>query len=132
MVKGLLDLHRKNIIHHNIRSDIILANPTGQIEISDFEYSKFLTKQEEVCYDTNGTVCWIAPEKIKKEGCNTKSDVWSLGIFCIELTSGEPPYISEPYVRTLKNIIDNEPPHLDSIKWSPEFQDFVSKCLRKD
>ena len=32
----------------------------------------------------------------------------------------------------MRKICDEEPPSLPEDKWSPEFVDFVSKCLVKD
>ena len=32
----------------------------------------------------------------------------------------------------MKSVCFEEPPSLPSDKWSPEFVDFVSKCLKKD
>ena len=43
-----------------------------------------------------GTVCWMAPEMIRgKYDDDKKVDLWSFGIFVVELVQGEPPYINE-------------------------------------
>jgi len=50
----------------------------------------------------------MAPELIEgRAEYDNKVDVWSLGIFAIELAEGEPPYISEHHTRVLFNIVQN-------------------------
>lgn len=77
-----------------------------------------------------GTVCWMAPEMIKgKQKYDNKVDVWSFGIFVVELAAGEPPYINEQQIRVLYNIAHNPAPRIDKNQWSPDFCDFVDQCL---
>ena len=76
----------------------------------------------------------MAPELIQaKEGrqYSKKVDIWSLGIFAIELAQSLPPYIDEDPTRALFNIVENQPPTISS-KWSSNFQDFIDKCLDKN
>ena len=67
----------------------------------------------------------MAPELIvanakKDRKYANKVDVWSLGIFAIELAEGLPPYIDNETERALFKIVQNESPMI-SKKWSPLF-----------
>ena len=43
-LRGLVELHRQNIIHRKIMSDSILVTASGEIKLTDFEYAVKLTK----------------------------------------------------------------------------------------
>jgi serine/threonine protein kinase len=129
---GLQYLHARHIIHRDIKSDNILIDKEGGVKLADFGYSAQLTTERDARSSKVGTVCWMAPELIKGERrYDTKVDIWSYGIFAMELANGDPPYISEPQHRVIMNIVKKSPPPLDA-RWSPQFQDFVTKCLIKD
>ena len=75
----------------------------------------------------------MAPELIKgKKNYDSKVDIWSFGIFALELADGEPPYLGKSQAKILLKIVQKEAPQLKGSHWSPEFRDFVSKCLMKD
>ena len=94
VVKCLFEIHQQNIIHRDVKSDIVLINEQGEIKLSGFYYSHMLSQQEQTTSGKLGTVCWMAPELIKgMKKYSNKIDIWSLGILCIELAEGEPPYI---------------------------------------
>lgn len=44
--KGLIDLHKQNIIHRDIKSDNILVKANGEIKLADFGYAVVLTQQQ--------------------------------------------------------------------------------------
>lgn len=68
-----------------------------------------------------------------EKGAGLKSDIWALGITLIELAERRNPYedCSSP-LDIMDHILKDEPPTLSSSEWSPDFVDFVSKCLVKD
>ena len=129
---GLQFLHQRHIIHRDIKSDNILIDEEGSVKLADFGYSAQLTTERDARSSKVGTVCWMAPELIKGERrYDTKIDIWSFGIFAMEIANGDPPYISEPQHRVIMNIVKKNPPPLEE-RWSSVFQDFVNKCLIKD
>ena len=75
----------------------------------------------------------MAPEVIKgKESrYDNKVDIWSFGIFALELADGEPPYLSEHPQKVLYLIVTKDAPKLRPM-WSKSFQAFVALCLDKN
>ena len=75
----------------------------------------------------------MAPELIKgKKQYDSKVDIWSLGIFALELADGMPPYLGKSQAKILLKIVQKDPPTLKDEQWSPVFRDFVARCLNKD
>eukprot|EP01130_Rhizamoeba_saxonica_P010419 TRINITY_DN4265_c0_g2_i2.p1 TRINITY_DN4265_c0_g2~~TRINITY_DN4265_c0_g2_i2.p1 ORF type:complete len:366 (+),score=90.44 TRINITY_DN4265_c0_g2_i2:201-1298(+) len=130
-LKGLRYLHSKKKIHRDIKSGNILMTESGQSKLADFGVSgqvKDFTKHHTVI----GTPYWMAPEVIQ-ERYDHKADIWSLGITAIELAEGQPPYFTIHPMRAIFMIPTRPAPKLkDSNKWSPEFYNFVERCLVKD
>jgi serine/threonine protein kinase len=50
----------------------------------------------------------------------------------MEMAEGEPPYMDYPPLRALFLITTNGIPDLKDPKWSTDFKDFVSICLKKE
>ena len=72
----------------------------------------------------------MSPEVISRSQYNQKTDIWSLGITAIELAEGEPPYSGLKPVMAMFKIKKSPPQGLRKDgPYSPEFRDFVKKCL---
>mgnify|MGYP002477128135 FL=1 len=66
---GVVYLHRKNIIHRDIKGANILIDIKGCVKITDFGISKKLSplnKQQNKRASLQGSVYWMAPEVVKQ------------------------------------------------------------------
>eukprot|EP01102_Stenamoeba_stenopodia_P021032 TRINITY_DN8375_c0_g1_i1.p2 TRINITY_DN8375_c0_g1~~TRINITY_DN8375_c0_g1_i1.p2 ORF type:complete len:411 (-),score=80.32 TRINITY_DN8375_c0_g1_i1:307-1539(-) len=73
----------------------------------------------------------MAPEVIELEPATTASDIWSLGCTIIELLTGVPPYFDNTAMSALYKMVNEEHPPLPE-RISPELEDFLLKCFRRD
>ncbi|XP_066545189.1 dual specificity mitogen-activated protein kinase kinase 3 isoform X2 [Amia ocellicauda] len=137
IVKALEHLHSKlSVIHRDVKPSNVLINNEGHVKMCDFGISGYLVDSVAKTLDA-GCKPYMAPERINPElsqkGYNVKSDVWSLGITLIELAILRFPYESwgTPF-QQLKQVVEEPSPQLPPDRFSPEFVDFTTQCLKKN
>jgi len=132
VARGLWSMHRKNVLHRDIKSDNILFSRDGEVKITDLGFSVFLSEQNEFRKSKKGTPNWVAPEIYKGVRYSKSVDVWSFGCFAYELATGWPPFAHIAQRRQLiDNIINIDVPPIPD-RWSASFKNFIKKCLTRD
>ena len=130
-LKGLVDIHKKNLIHRDIKGANILLSENGIAKIADFGVGVHLVNEKNR-NSKKGSPYWMSPQVARNLDYDTKTDIWSLGITCIEMVEGEPPN-SDLKPRCAIEKISRDPPLVDDLLSSDfhtdEFIDFVRKCL---
>ncbi|XP_030381538.1 dual specificity mitogen-activated protein kinase kinase 6 [Scaptodrosophila lebanonensis] len=137
VVSALHYLHAHlSVIHRDVKPSNILINRSGEVKICDFGISGYLVDSVAKTIDA-GCKPYMAPERIDPQGnpaqYDIRSDVWSLGISMIEIGTGQYPYSKwkTPFEQ-LRQVVKDDPPRLPPGKFSPDFEDFIATCLKKE
>ncbi|KAL5669359.1 hypothetical protein ACJX0J_021580, partial [Zea mays] len=91
ILNGLHYLHRRNVLHRDIKCANILVDASGLVKLADFGLAKEMSILSQA-KSSKGTVYWMAPEVAKAKPHGPPADIWSLGCTVLEMLTGEVPY----------------------------------------
>ncbi|XP_072535022.1 myosin light chain kinase, smooth muscle-like isoform X2 [Salminus brasiliensis] len=134
ILEGVQYIHRKGVVHLDLKPEnIVCINSTGTlIKIIDFGLARKL-EQGKPLMVFHGTPEFVAPEVISYEPVDLATDMWSIGVICYILLSGESPFQGSNDAETLALVTAASwefDPEFDDI--TDEAKDFICKLLKKE
>ncbi|MCL1988509.1 MAG: Stk1 family PASTA domain-containing Ser/Thr kinase [Firmicutes bacterium] len=111
IAEGLLNAHKNDIVHRDIKPQNILVNQDGIVKIADFGIAR-VAKVSTLTSNANsmGSVHYFSPEQARGGFVDHKSDIYSLGITMFEMATATLPYDGDTVVSiALKHINDPFP-----------------------
>lgn len=100
---ALTHLHSLGIIYRDLKPENILLDEEGHIKLTDFGLSK--EALDDKAYSFCGTVEYMSPEVIARQGHTKSADFWSLGVVMFEMLTGVLPFQGENRKETMHQII---------------------------
>ena len=131
---GLSWLHKRNIIHRDLKSLNLLLTADWQLKISDFGLSRFkAASASAVLTGQCGSFHWMSPEVMSGSGSYSESaDVYSLGINLWELLTRCVPFDGMQPVQVVATVITRHarPPLPPSAPRA--YVDLIQSCWQDD
>ncbi|XP_044035823.1 myosin light chain kinase, smooth muscle-like isoform X2 [Siniperca chuatsi] len=135
ILEGMKYVHKQNIIHLDLKPEnIVCVDTTGtRIKIIDFGLASKLEEGKPLLV-MHGTPEFVAPEVINYEPVGLETDMWSIGVICFILLSGESPFQgnSDPETLALVTAACYEFDQESFEDISDQAKDFISSLLKKD
>ena len=90
LLQGLKCLHKKKVIHRDLKPNNLLLGDNNELKIGDFGIIAHLSRENERRYTICGTYNYMAPEIFEnnKKGYSFEVDIWSVGIIMYQLLTG--------------------------------------------
>jgi serine/threonine protein kinase len=134
---ALADLHRQNVIHHDIKPSSIMFRPSGEAVLIDYGLSHhnqlpdLLQEEFRIPY---GTAPYMAPERLLEVRDDPRSDLFSLGVLLYFFTTGVRPFGESETLRGMRRRLwrDPYPPRKLRADYPPWLQEVVLRCLEID
>lgn len=91
-------LHAQGIVHHDLRPEIFLLRPDKHLFLTDMGLASSDLLPDPIAaagLGPQGELCYMAPELIKGRRGDSRSDIYSLGVFLFFVTTGFMPFKRE-------------------------------------
>jgi ABC-type branched-subunit amino acid transport system substrate-binding protein/streptogramin lyase/predicted Ser/Thr protein kinase len=121
--------HRRGLVHRDVKPANMLLDGDGHAYLTDFGISKQLGGASTDTRRVVGTLDYLAPEQIRGEKVDGRTDCYALACVLYECLAAAPPFRHETEAETLWAHMQEPPP---SVPGYPELDPVLGRGLAKE
>jgi predicted Ser/Thr protein kinase len=128
--------HQRGVIHRDIKPANVMVQADGNAKIVDFGIARVQSSKESGLTRTGnviGTVHYIAPERLKGQPFDGRSDIFAVGVMLYLLLAGQLPFTGED-MTVLQKLVNEPAPPLSTYlrNYPPALDGILDRALAKD
>src|SRR5687767_13981069 len=145
-VEGLEAAHAAGIVHRDLTPGNLMVGRDGRVKILDFGLAKLVANEtrslhglrEETSITEEGTVAGTvpsrAPEQVRGEGVDARTDLFALGILLYEMVTGRRRVVGQTVADVASAILSDPPVPARAIRLDlpGDIDRVIGRCLEKD
>jgi eukaryotic-like serine/threonine-protein kinase len=118
VTSGLVAAHARGLVHRDLKPENIFLTKSGTAKILDFGIAKLAQDPAlprglaTLTGVVLGTAGYLAPEQVKGDPVDARTDLFALGSILFEVMTGQRAFAREHTIDTLHAIVHNDPPDL--------------------
>jgi serine/threonine-protein kinase len=140
LAEGRAAAHDQGIIHRDLKPGNLMLTPDGRLKILDFGLARLVQPAgDSLATDSStgaiaGTLPYMAPEQLRGETLDARTDVYAVGNVLYQMASGRQPFQESTAPRLSDAILHRAPvpPRALNPAISPRLEEVICKCLEKD
>ncbi len=128
LARGLYALHRRRIVHRDVKPQNVRVTPEGRVVILDFGIAAPVGARAAVA----GTVAYMAPEQADGAAPDPSADWYSFGILLYEALAGRLPWRGDPASVLRRKRMDAAPSLHGQVAAPVGLVELIDALLQRD
>jgi eukaryotic-like serine/threonine-protein kinase len=132
---ALAAAHRAGLVHRDIKPANILLCADDRVMVTDFGIAKIRDDTDHTQAGTMlGTVKYLAPEQVRSEPVDGRTDIYSLGVVMFECACARPPFSGDNPAATALARLHQRAPRPAHLRPTipPGLEAVILRCLERD
>jgi serine/threonine-protein kinase len=132
---GLAHVHESGFMHLDFKPENVLVTRNGNVRLIDFDLAQPIPEKPLKLSKNPGTPGYMAPEQLKREGVDPRTDIFSYGVAAYELLTNHKPFPGETPAEILAAQLNPSgavPVREYNPEIPPALEKVVLKCLARE
>jgi TolB-like protein len=150
LADALAAAHERGIVHRDLKPANVMATREGRVKVLDFGLAKAIGVGGESALQATaaptvgtplssvgqvmGTVPYMAPEQIRGDAVDARTDLFAFGVLAYELVTGRRPFVGATVADVSSAILRDAPTPVLSMRddLPADLGRIIGRCLEKD